>query len=381
MDRIYLDHAATTPLHPTVREAMLPWLGPDYGNPSSLHAEGRRARAAVDEAREKVAAKLGCDFGELIFTSSGTEAMNLAILGAALGADDPSRRKVLISAAEHHAALHTAQLLPNLGFEVVSVRVDRFARIDLEDLQNKLGPEVLLVAAMHANNELGTLQPIAEVSRLCRRHGALYLCDAVQTFKSLSWNVDEIGADMAALSAHKIYGPKGVGALFVRAGTKLQAMSLGGGQERELRAGTENVPGIVGFGAAVDLEVGSPRLAREAFLLELAKSPGWVRTVPADIETLPGHAHLRFPGLSAESMLIVLDRLGVAASSGAACSSGSLEPSHVLLAAGYTEREAAEGLRFTFGSATTEGQAREAASRVLAAAEIVRGVPTQASAN
>lgn len=375
MERIYLDHAATTPLHPSARDAMAPWLSDEFGNPSSLYEEGRKARQAIDEARETISDLLGCDFGEVIFTSSGTEAANFAILGAALAAKDGRRKRILMGSAEHHAVLHTSSLLQGLGYQVEFLEVDRFARPRLDDLQKKMANDVLLVCLMHANNELGTIQPVAETCEIARSHDALFFCDAVQTFGAFPWNVTDIDADLVALSGHKVYGPKGVGALYVRAGTALQPTAVGGGQERELRAGTENVAGIVGFGAAasaVTSEKSQSACARDAFL-DAVVAGGAKRSVPADIECLPGHAHLRFPGASAESMLILLDRLGVSASSGAACSSGSIEPSHVLLAAGYSEAEAKEGLRFTFGRTTTIEQAKDAAQHVTDAAQTVRG--------
>ena len=375
MERIYLDHAATTPLHPKAREAMAPWLEREFGNPSSLYEEGRKARLAIDEAREKISGLIGCEFGELFFTSSGTEAANLAVLGCALAAREGRKKRILMGSAEHHAVLHTAPLLQSMGYAVDQIAVDRFARISIEDLRARLNDDVLLVCAMHANNELGTLQPVREVAELAKKSDALFFCDAVQTFCSLDWNVDDLGADLVALSAHKTYGPKGVGALYVRAGTPLKPISVGGGQEREMRAGTENVSGIVGFAEASNAiwrENPCSAAAREQFLSEFERREA-VRSVPPAIDCLPGHAHVRFPGLSAESMLIVLDRLGVSASSGAACSSGSLEPSHVLLAAGYSEIEAKEGLRFTFGRHAKIEQAREAAERVIEAARIVRG--------
>lgn len=390
MERIYLDHAATTPLSPAAREAMQPWLDEGFGNPSSLYQEGRRAREAVDQARETLSARLGCDFAEVIFTSSGTEAANLAIVGSALAQRDPKRRRILAGAAEHHAVLRCAGLAEAFGFQFETVAVDRYARLDLDDLERRMGDDVHLVALMHANNELGTIQPVAEAASLAHRHGALFFCDAVQTFAAMDWAVIDLDADLVSVAAHKVYGPKGVGALYVRAGTRLQPVSRGGGQERELRAGTENVAGIVGFAAAaqeaaLDREGRRrKRQARDAFLKALRLDPSidWTDwnhpsepalSVPHDVPQLDGHAHLRFPGLSAESMLIVLDQLGVSASSGAACSSGSLEPSHVLLAAGYSEAEAKQGLRFTFGHGSTEAEADEAARRLVQAARQVGG--------
>jgi len=365
LNRIYLDHAATSPLLPAARDAMAKWAG-EGANPSSLHAEGRLAKQALDEARETVADALGCLFAEVVFTSSGTEAANLAIVGSALANEDQRRQRVLFSAAEHHAVLETAPLLTRLGYEVQILPVDRYAAVRLDALEDALGDDVLLVAAMHANNEVGTFNPISQIVEMAHRCGALVFCDAVQTFSR------DTGADLVAVSAHKIGGPRGVGALTVRAGVKLKPTIAGGGQERELRGGTENVAGIAGFAAAVANQPPDRRqLVRDAFRRALSEPAEWT-TLDGPHAVLPGHAHLRAKGCSAESMLIVLDRMGVSASSGAACSSGSIEPSHVLLACGYSESEAREALRFTFGKSTTIEEAEEAAVRVSAAIRQVR---------
>ncbi|MBC8064615.1 MAG: cysteine desulfurase [Chlorobia bacterium] len=364
MKRIYLDHAATTPLLPEVREAMLPWLESGYGNPSSLHEDGRKAKDAIDQARETISDALGCLFAEVLFTSSGTEAANLAILGAALNSTDTKRKRILLGAAEHHCVLHTQPMLEKLGFQVQLIPVDSESKLDLEAAESMLADDVLLVSAMHANNETGVIQPVEDVARLCRKQGALFHCDAVQTFLNL--NLKPIDADLLTLSAHKVNGPKGVGSIYIRAGIKLQPLALGGGQEREMRAGTENVAGIAGFGAAVAKHIADPAIlkskeaARNAFLTNLKNHTQTIQKP----QTLTGHAHLRFPGIDAETMLIKLDRMGISASSGAACSSGSLEASHVMLACGYSEREAKEGLRFTFGWPNTVEEAIEAAQRV-----------------
>jgi cysteine desulfurase len=384
MKRIYLDHAATTPLAPEVRAAMEPWLSSEFGNPSSLHEEGRRARQALDEAREVLSGTLGCLFAEVLFTSSGTEAANAAILGTALANVGGARRRVLLGAAEHHCVLHSREPLEALGFQVDVIPVDREARLQLDALQEMLADDVLLVSVMHANNELGTIQDVQEISALAHSAGALFHCDAVQTFtlpRKLvleggegTWTVDDLGVDLLNISAHKIHGPKGIGALYVRAGTKLKPVLVGGGQEREMRAGTENVAGIVGLAEAVrlalDRDWSHPGRARDRFVQVLQQeSPVPPALSVAQAPVLPGHAHLRLPGISAETMLIKLDRMGVSASSGAACSSGSLEPSHVLLSCGYSEVEAREGLRFTFGHSDSEDLAEEAARRVALAAE------------
>lgn len=379
-NRIYLDHASTTPLLPEAREAMSPWLETGFGNPSSLHAEGRNARQAIDEAREVVSGAIGSLFAEVLFTSSATEAANTAILGSALAPFDSGRKRIVFGAAEHHCVLHTAETLGRLGFQVAFAPVDAQARIRLDALSDLLDDDVLLVAVMHANNEVGTIQPVAEVAELAHRVGARFLCDAVQTFGWLPWKVDELGADFVTLSAHKLGGPKGCGAMYLKAGVKISPLLVGGGQEREMRAGTENVAAIVGFAAACRTmgertEFAARRTeARDAFVAELDRiAPAGLKwTVGPEVGRLGGHAHLRFAGVSAESLLIRLDRLGVSASSGAACSSGSIEPSHVLLACGWPEADAREGLRFTFGWTSTVGEALEAARRVANAVEDIR---------
>lgn len=380
--RIYLDHASTTPLLPEAREAMAPWLESDFGNASSLHAEGRRARQAIDEAREAVSGAIGSLFAEVLFTSSATEAANMAILGSALAPFDANRKRIVFGAAEHHCVLHTAENLARLGFRVEQAPVDSNARIDLDALADLLGEDVLLVAVMHANNEVGTIQPVADVAELAHRVGARFFCDAVQTFGWQPWKVEDLGADFVALSAHKLGGPKGCGAIYIRAGVKIAPLLVGGGQEREMRAGTENVAAIAGFAAACRTQLTRPDLARrrrearDTFLDELDRlaPEGLEWTVQPGVDRLEGHAHLRFAGVSAESVLIRLDRLGIAASSGAACSSGSLEPSHVLLACGWSEDQAREGLRFTFGWTSTSAQARKAARIVAEAVDKIRSV-------
>lgn len=373
MRRIYLDHAATSPLLPEAREAMLDCLVRFSANPSSTHLEGQRSKRLIDEAREHVADALGCLFGEICFTSGGTEAANLAIVGSALAAQASGRRRVVWSPSEHHCVLHTRPILEALGFEVAVVPTDRQARIDLGALAEAIDDQTCLVAAMHANNELGTIQDVRAIAELAHAAGALCFVDAVQTFLALDWSAASLGADLLSVSAHKIGGPMGVGALFVRSGTSLQPLIAGGAQERERRGGTENACGIVGFGAAVRVGKAkrpesfvAKRAARDAFLEHLhALAPNAFR-VSADLigPVLPGHAHLRFPGIRSETLLVALDRAGVACSAGAACSSGSLEPSHVLLACGYSPSEANEGVRFTFGDSTTVEDAQEAAVRV-----------------
>lgn len=376
---IYADHAATTPVLEVARQAMLPFLGPEFGNPSSLHSHGRRVAAALDEAREAVAGALGCEFGEVIFTSSGTESANLAILGLALANSDPLRNRVVLGAAEHHCVLETRGLLEKLGYGVEFAQVDRLARIDGETLEGQLSEDVLLVAAMHANNEFGTVQDVAPIAKRVHRVGALLFCDAVQSFGKVSFTVRSLGADLLSISAHKVGGPKGAAALYVRSGVRLQPLAVGGGQERELRAGTPNVAGIVGFAEAIRSISSAPTSsatakARDAFVSRLlaAKPEGLQFTTDHGPEVLPGFCHLRFVGVAAESALVVLDQLRISAGAGAACSSGSLEPSHVMQAAGFAAAESKEGLRFSFGHSNSEQDGIEAADRLVEAVSTVR---------
>jgi len=374
MRRVYLDHAATTPLLPEARAAMEPWLEGRPSNASSLHASGRRAKDALDMARETFSSALGCLFGEVLFTSSGTESCNLALVGVAL-AHQGNRRRILLSAAEHHAVLNTRPILERLGFEVRLVRVHDDATVDLDDLRDQLSDNVLLVSVMQANNEVGTLNDIAAVAEAARQHGVLVHADAVQTFP-YGGQVDELGVDLLSLAAHKFGGPVGAGALYVRGGTQIAPTTLGGGQEREMRAGTENVAAYVGAAAACQWSLGNRGMvvaaktkARAVFLEALNGLA--VETNP-HADKLPGHAHVRFPGVDNESLLIRLDRMGVEASAGAACSSGSIEPSHVLLAMGWSEAEASEAVRFTFGHQTSVEDAVWAAGVVSEAVRAVR---------
>ncbi len=366
-ERVYLDFAATTPLHPEVRAAMEPWLAAGHGNPSSQHAEGRAAKAALDEARERVAQIAGAEFAEVIFTSGATEAANLALLGLALANQDPNRNRILLSSAEHQAVLGPIKLLKRLGYRVELLEVDREARLQPETLQAAIGADVLLVAAMETNNELGSRNHIPSLAQVARAYGAKLVVDAVQTFLAeLAARTGE--ADLVILSAHKHGGPKGVGALIARAGIKLEPLIAGGEQERERRAGTENVAGIVGFGLAATLTHSPITGALQAFKAELPDA-----FVPSlTTETSDRILHGRVPGLDAETVLIRLDREGIAASSGAACSSGSVEPSHVLLAAGYSAMEAKEGLRFSFGPGLSPEKAKAAGQRVAAVIEALQ---------
>ena len=359
---LYLDHAATTPLRPEALEAMLPYLGEQFGNPSSPHAWGRRARAALDEAHERIAAGLGCGPREVVLTSGGTESLNLALKGAAWAGKARGHR-ILTTKAEHHAVLHPLQHLEKYGFEVVELPVDRYGRVDPDHVEAALTERTILVALGHANNEVGTIQPVAEVIRRVRASGpkgCLVVVDAVASAPYLALDVDELGCDLLAIAAHKFEGPKGAGALYVRAGTHILSQQQGGTQERYRRAGTEDVAGGVGMAAAFDLAVSE----RDAMTRRLRRGRDRLIAALTGVEgiELTGHPKNRLPGLASvvirdvegASVIVKLDLEGVAASVGSACTTGSAEPSHVLAAMGYPEEEARGSLRISFGRATTD---------------------------
>lgn len=367
LSRIYLDHAATTALLPDVKTRITEAME-RYGNPSSLHDHGRNAKHEIDWSREIVAEALGCMFAEVIFTGSGTEAANLAIVGTALANSNERRNRILLSSVEHHCVLNTRFILEKLGYQVELIPVDRESFVDLKQFEKMLGDDVLLVSVMSANNETGAIQPLKEVVSLAHKRKIKVHCDHVQGFLKAIPSPVMLGADLVSIAAHKINGPKGVGVLAVLNGTKLKPLITGGEQEREMRGGTENVLGIVGFGEAIlghkSLKL---RVLRDRFLDSLLKV-GAVPTVKDRARTLDSHIHVRFPGIDAETLLIRLDREGISASSGAACSSGSIEASHVMLACGYTEAEAKEGIRFSLGVGNTAeelGRAFETISHCL----------------
>jgi cysteine desulfurase len=375
VSRVYLDHNATTPVDPRVLDAMLPFLREQYGNPSSLHWLGQRARAAVEEARASVAALVGAEPSDVVFTASGSESDNTALRGVAARAKEP-RRGVVVSAIEHHAVLNTAKALREDGVPVAVVRADASGVVDLDDLAAKVDSTTALVSLMLANNETGVVQPVARAARLARERGALVHCDAVQAAGRLPIDVSALGVELLTLSAHKICGPKGAGCLVVRRGTPMAPLVRGGAQERNRRAGTENVAGIVGFGAAARLaaegleaeaaRLGSLRDRLEARLLAL---PGARRN--GDGPRLPNTANVSFAGTEAEGLLIALDLEGIAVSTGAACAAGAVEPSHVLRAMGFGPERVQSSLRFSLGRSTTEAdvdRAAEALASVLARA-------------
>ena len=373
VERIYLDHNATTPLDPRVLEAMVAVLREGFGNASSLHWFGQRARAAVDQARGEVAALIGAIPAEIVFTGSGTEADNLALRGVAAAARAP-RRKILYSAVEHHAVVHTARALGEEGFPVEAVRVGADGLLDLDDLRHKVDEETGLVAVMLANNETGMVQPVAEVVRLCHERGALVHGDAVQAAGKIPVDVRALGVDLLALSAHKIYGPQGVGALYVRRGVRMKPLLRGGAQERNRRAGTENVAGIVGLGhaaalAARELATEAPRLVglRDRLESHLLAIPGSRRN--GEGPRVPNTVNVSFDRTEAESLLLALDLQGLAVSTGAACAAGAVEPSHVLRAMGLALERVQGSVRFSLGRSTTEAQIDRAGEVVAAAVE------------
>jgi cysteine desulfurase len=359
MRTVYLDHAATTPIAPEVRETVAHAMAECWGNPSSLHLFGRKARDLLDEARVTVAHALGCLDAEVFFTSSGTEANNMAIFGAARVAP-PHKRHLITTAIEHHAVLHACQRLQQDGWEVTYLPVDSKGMVDPDDVRRALRAETWLVSVMHANNEIGTLQPVGEIAAVCREQGVWLHCDAVQTFGLLDMDVERLGVDMLSVSAHKLYGPKGVGALYIRGGVKIAPLLVGGAQERELRAGTENVPAIAGFAKAVELSRARYSTAWQRIWQLRERLRARLQELVPDIQVNghpqqchPGILSVTFARVSAESLLIALDRYGVAASAGAACSAGSIEPSHVLLALGMSETQAMSTIRLSLGRGNT----------------------------
>lgn len=359
-DPIYLDHAATTPVSPAVLEAMLPYLGNRFGNPSSAHRHGDEARDAVSEARGGIARLLGVSPDELVFTAGGSEANNLALKGVAWALRARGGH-IVTSAVEHHAVLGPCRFLEDLGFRVTVLPVDGTGRVDPDDVRKAVTPETVLVSVMHANNEVGTVQPLVEIGRIAKEREILFHTDAVQAFGSLPIPVDEAGIDLLSVSGHKFYGPKGVGFLYVRKGTPLLPLVHGGGQERHRRAGTENVPGIVGIAKAAALvlakacreTVRQSRL-RDRLIAGVTESIEGAVPTGHPVFRLPNNASFCIEGVEGESLVLELAQRGIHASSGSACSSGSGEPSHVLSAMG-TPPELAHGmLRLTVGESTDD---------------------------
>ncbi len=365
---IYLDHAATTPLRAEVLEAMLPFLTEAFGNASSSHAFGRQARAALDEAHERIAKGIGAEAREIVLTSGGTEALNLGLKGAAWAGKAHGHR-IVTSAVEHHAVGHTLRHLEKFGFEVVELPVDRYGRVDPDQVDAAITDKTILVSIMFANNEVGTIQPIAEIAERIHAHkGVLFAVDAVQAAPHLEIDVEALGVDLLAMSAHKLEGPKGVGAMYLRHGTHILAQQQGGSQERHRRGGTENVAGAVGMASAFDLARAeraetAKRLRRlRERLQKAALAVDSVELTGHPTERLPGHLSLIARDTDGTAVAMSLDLHGIAASVGSACTSGSTEVSHVLTAMGYPEEEARGALRLTLGRTTTEAEIDQAAA-------------------
>ena len=360
MNRIYLDNAATTAVAPEVLEVMLPYFTECFGNPSSIHSTGRDARRAIDAARKQVAAAINCQPNEVYFTAGGSESDNWAIKGAALARKNKGNH-IITSSIEHHAVLHTCQWLEKQGFEVTYLPVDADGQVSVADVEKAITDKTILITIMAANNEIGTIQPIAEIGRLAKSKGVLFHTDAVQAVGAIPIDVAAIGCDMLSLSGHKFHGPKGVGALYIRKGLRLEHLIEGGAQERGQRAGTENLASIVGLGkaielAAANLEANAARMtALRDKLIEgiMARIPD-VKLNGHRTNRLPNNVNVSVRYVEGEALLLRLDLAGVAGSSGSACTSGSLDPSHVLLAIGLPHEIAHGSLRLTLGNETTE---------------------------
>lgn len=370
MNRIYLDNAATTPLHAEVLSQMLPWFREHYGNASSIYDTGRDARKAVEDARRKVASALNCSPQEIFFTSGGTESDNWAVKGAA-AAQANKGKHIISSTIEHHAVLHALESLEKTGYAVTYVKVDQFGRIDPEDVRKAIQEDTILITIMAANNEIGTLQPIEEIGRIAKEHKILFHTDAVQAVGAVAVDVKEWQVDLLSLSAHKFHGPKGVGALYIRKGVKIEPLMHGGAQERNRRAGTENLPGIVGMGAAITLAVSKQErngqrisALRDDLIKAILDTIPEVRLNGDPVRRLPNNVNVSVRYIEGEALLLRLDLMGIAASSGSACTSGSLDPSHVLLAIGLPHEIAHGSLRLTLSEETTQEEIDEV-KRVL----------------
>ena len=376
---IYLDYNATTPVDTAVLEAMLPYLADQFANASSVHSPGQRARTAVDHAREQVAGLIGAKAAEIVCTSGGTEADNLAIFGAVAASDAP-RKHVITTAIEHHAVLHACQALEKQGIEVTYLPA-RDGVVDPEDVRGALRPETVLISVMHTNNEIGTIQPVEQIGQIAREAGVLFHCDAVQSAGKLPIDVNAMGAQLLTLSAHKIYGAKGVGALYVRGGTRIEPQFRGGQHERGLRPGTENVTGIVGMGKAAELASGrlqddAARVTalRDRLECALGASVPGIRVNGAGAPRVANTINMTVPGASGESLVIALDLQGIACSTGAACSSGAIEPSHVLLAIGLSDADARSSIRLSLGRGTTNAEIDRAIAVIPAVIERLRAL-------
>lgn len=378
--RIYLDYNATTPVDPAVLDAMLPYFAESFGNASSIHSPGQRARGAVDASRASVAALMGAKPSEIVFTSGGTESDNLALFGVVAASQEP-RKHIVTTAIEHHAVLNAAQALEKLGIAVTYVPVGREGVVDPEDIRRALKPETILISVMHANNELGTIQPIEEIGRIAAAAKVIFHCDAVQTAGKIPLDVNRLGVDLLTISAHKFYGPKGAGALYVRSGTPLEPQFHGGHHERDRRPGTENVPGIVGLGKAAELArknmmTDCARITTLRNRLEdaLLATCAEARVNGNRAQRVSNTSNISFHAAGGEALVIALDLQGIACSTGAACSSGAVGPSHVLMAIGLSPDEARSSLRFSLGRNTTPEEIDQAIALIPQAVERLRAL-------
>ena len=357
---VYLDHSATTAVKPEVFDAMMPYFIENYGNPSSIYTLGRKTKNAIEDARNKVANAINATDKEIYFTGSGTEADNWAIKGIAF-ANEKRGKHIITSKIEHHAVLHTCQYLEKKGFEVTYLDVDENGLISLEQLKKSIREDTILVSIMFANNEIGTIQPIEEIGKITREKSVIFHTDAVQAMGNVNIDVQKMNIDLLSMSAHKFYGPKGVGALYVRKGIRLKRFMHGGAQEKAKRASTENVPGIVGMGKAIELAVANMdeyndklnKLRQKAYDRIIKEIP-FIRLNGHKEKRLPGNLNFSFEFIEGEALLLMLDLKGIQASSGSACTSGALDPSHVLLSIGLPHEIAHGSLRITFGEENTE---------------------------
>lgn len=360
MRNVYMDYAATTYVKPEVLEEMMPFFTKKYGNPSSFYGISRETKMAIDKARSRVSKALNCDSNEIYFTGGGSEADNWAIKGIA-SAHRKKGNHIITTKIEHHAVLHTCEYLEKNGFEVTYLNVDKEGFIDLEELKNAITDKTILVSIMFANNEIGTIQPVKEIGEICRERKVLFHTDAVQAIGNIPVDVKEMNIDLLSLAGHKVYGPKGIGALYIRKGVRIDNLIHGGGQERARRAGTENTASIVGIGKAIELATESLEdhnkkitKLRDRLIDGLLKVPHTRLNGPRGEKRLPGNANITFEFIEGESILLSLDFEGVCASSGSACTSGSLDPSHVLLAIGLPHELAHGSLRLTLGDGSTD---------------------------
>ena len=377
---IYMDNAATTPVKKEVLEEMLPYFTEKYGNPSSVYSLGSMSKRAVEDAREKVAKALGANPREIFFTGGGSESDNWAIKGVAFANYDKGNH-IITSKIEHHAILHTCEYLEKKGFEVTYLDVDEYGIVDLEQLRNAITDKTILISIMFANNEIGTIQPIKEIGEIAKEKNIYFHTDAVQAIGNIKIVVKELNIDLLSLSAHKFYGPKGIGALYVRQGVKIDPLITGGAQERKRRAGTENVPAIVGLGKAIELaytnfEEKNNRLIklRDMLIEKIKSNIDYVRLNGHPVKRLPGNVNMCFQFIEGESLLLSLDMEGIAASSGSACTSGSLDPSHVLLAIGLSHEIAHGSLRLTLGDFNTEEEIDYVVEKLVKIVERLRSM-------